>query len=206
MTEKEWLTCPPHVMLNYLILEGRISERKLRFFACACCRRFWGFLSNQVSREAVEAAELYADGKLDKRILHDVNRAAWETARFTRSPSAEAFIAAAYSSDNLVRPSTIASILNINRTVLRKLCLELSGPLPFRAIRMVPSVLSWNDATVVHIAQTIYEAQSFELMPILADALEEAGCDNEEILNHCRHQDPLHTRGCWVIDMLLGKE
>jgi hypothetical protein len=65
--------------------------------------------------------------------------------------------------------------------------------------------LVWNNGTIPRIAQAIYEDRAFDQMPILADALEEAGCSDEDILNHCRGEGP-HVRGCWVLDLILGKE
>ena len=62
----------------------------------------------------------------------------------------------------------------------------------------------WQSATVLSLATGIYEEKAFDRMPILADALQDAGCDNEEILNHCR-QPGVHSRGCYVVDLLLGK-
>lgn len=62
----------------------------------------------------------------------------------------------------------------------------------------------WNDATVRKLARTIYETRRFQDMPILADALEEAGCTDADILHHCR-QPGEHVGGCWVVDRLLGK-
>ncbi len=67
-----------------------------------------------------------------------------------------------------------------------------------------PAVLAWNDATVPRIAQGIYEEQAFDRLPILADALLDAGCDDEELLVHCRTPGP-HVRGCWALDAILGK-
>jgi hypothetical protein len=64
--------------------------------------------------------------------------------------------------------------------------------------------LSWNDGIVPKLAQAIYDDRVFDRLPILADALEEAGCTNADILNHCR-QPGEHVRGCWVVDLLLGK-
>jgi hypothetical protein len=64
---------------------------------------------------------------------------------------------------------------------------------------------TWNDGTVVKVAQTIYDERAFERMPILADALEDAGCDDADILRHCREPGE-HVRGCWVVDLLLGKQ
>jgi predicted component of type VI protein secretion system len=65
--------------------------------------------------------------------------------------------------------------------------------------------LDWNDKTVRKIAQAINNDQAFDRLPILADALEEAGCTDPAILDHCRGPGP-HVRGCWVVDLLLGKE
>jgi hypothetical protein len=77
--------------------------------------------------------------------------------------------------------------------------------IPFRRLPAVPrEVLAWNDGTVRHLAEAIYEERAFENMPILGDALEDAGCDDADILNHCR-EPRIHVRGCWVVDLLLGK-
>jgi hypothetical protein len=62
----------------------------------------------------------------------------------------------------------------------------------------------WNDRCVERIARVIYDERAFDRLPILADALEDAGCDNADILNHCRSGGE-HVRGCWVVDLLLGK-
>ena len=73
---------------------------------------------------------------------------------------------------------------------------------PFRPATLDPS---WLTSTVVALARGIYEERAFDRMPILADALQDAGCDNEDVLNHCRGPGP-HVRGCWVVDLVLGKE
>ena len=64
---------------------------------------------------------------------------------------------------------------------------------------------NWLTSTVVALARGIYEERAFDRLPILADALEDAGCDSADLLAHCRGDGP-HVRGCWVIDVLLGKE
>lgn len=64
---------------------------------------------------------------------------------------------------------------------------------------------SWLTSTVTALAEGIYADRAFDRMPILADALQDAGCDSTDILGHCRSDGP-HVRGCWVIDLLLGKE
>jgi len=63
----------------------------------------------------------------------------------------------------------------------------------------------WRTKTVVALANDIYEGRAFDRLPILADALEATGCDNPDVLNHCRGPGP-HARGCWVVDLVLGKE
>jgi hypothetical protein len=75
---------------------------------------------------------------------------------------------------------------------------------PFRPVRIDPSWLRWNDGTVPKIAAAIYDERAFDRLPILADALLDAGCDDEQVLAHCRSAGP-HARGCWVVDALLGK-
>jgi len=64
---------------------------------------------------------------------------------------------------------------------------------------------AWLTSTVTSLAQSIYQERAFDRLPILADALEDSGCTNPDILNHCR-QPGEHVRGCWVVDLLLGKE
>ena len=73
---------------------------------------------------------------------------------------------------------------------------------PFRPLVFAPE---WRTDTAVSLARQMYDSRDFGAMPILADALQDAGCDNEDVLNHCRAQC-VHVRGCWVVDMVLGKE
>jgi hypothetical protein len=73
---------------------------------------------------------------------------------------------------------------------------------PFRPVAFAPA---WRTDTAVSLARQMYESRDFSAMPILADALQDAGCDNAEILDHCRGPGP-HVRGCWVVDLVLGKE
>ena len=67
-----------------------------------------------------------------------------------------------------------------------------------------PSWLAWNGGTVFNLAQGIYDQRAFDSLPILADALEEAGCQDADILGHCRQPGP-HVLGCWAVNLLLGK-
>jgi hypothetical protein len=92
--------------------------------------------------------------------------------------------------------------------------IELSGPWPqiihdifgnpFRPVSVDPSWLSWKDGTIPKLAEAIYQERAFDRLQVLADALEEAGCTEAAILAHCRGPGP-HVRGCWPVDLLLGK-
>ncbi|MCE9561745.1 MAG: hypothetical protein K8U57_06780 [Planctomycetes bacterium] len=87
------------------------------------------------------------------------------------------------------------------RSVAPLVIRELVGN-PFRAVVVDPS---WMTSTVRSLAEGIYADRDFSAMPILADALQDAGCDNDNILNHCRDEMQVHVRGCWVVDLILGK-
>jgi hypothetical protein len=76
---------------------------------------------------------------------------------------------------------------------------------PFRPVVVEPRWLAWEGGTVVRLARSIYEAKAFERLPYLGDALEEAGCDREEVLGHCRSEGP-HVRGCHILDLILAKD
>ena len=73
---------------------------------------------------------------------------------------------------------------------------------PFRPVAVDPA---WLTSDVLLLARGIYEERAFDRMPILADALQDAGCDSADVLAHCRGANPPHVRGCWVVDLLLGK-
>ena len=73
---------------------------------------------------------------------------------------------------------------------------------PFRPVTFDPN---WRTSTAVALAAQMYDSRDFSTMPILADALQDAGCENADILDHCRGAGP-HVRGCWVVDLVLGKE
>jgi hypothetical protein len=69
---------------------------------------------------------------------------------------------------------------------------------------MESPILAWRDSTIRKLAKSIYDDRAFDRLPLLADALEEAGCTDADILAHCRGDGP-HVRGCWVVDLILGK-
>jgi hypothetical protein len=76
---------------------------------------------------------------------------------------------------------------------------------PFRLTALAPAWRTWRDNTILKLARGVYAERAFDRLPVLADALEDAGCDDTDILAHCR-SDGQHVLGCWVVDLLLGKE
>ncbi|MCI0703357.1 MAG: hypothetical protein L0241_19940 [Planctomycetia bacterium] len=85
--------------------------------------------------------------------------------------------------------------------IMRTVVWEVVGN-PFRTVSFSAS---WRTDTAMSLARQMYESREFSAMPILADALQDAGCDNEDLLAHCRDTKLVHLRGCWVLDCVLGK-
>lgn len=235
MTEAEWLAAlEPGPMLAFLRSSGRASPRKLRLFDCACVRRVWNLLTDERSRKAVEVAERFADSlaSIDELIVAQAVASAtttdvasaWDAGQdaesgdfagaFANAADAVAYAATWTSSALTSRcESFIADAAafatgsaRVERAAQAALLRDIFGPSLFRSVSIEPSLLSWNNGAIERLAQAIYEERAFERMPILADALEDAGCYGEDILRHCREQERQHCRGCWVVDLLLGKE
>jgi hypothetical protein len=95
-------------------------------------------------------------------------------------------------------------LIAVERTAQADLLRDIFGPLPFHTVALNPDWFDWNDSTIMKLAQPIYDDRAFDRLPILADALEEAGCDNAELLSHLRGPGP-HVRGCWALDHILGR-
>lgn len=229
MTEEEWVACDdPDPMLDFL--RAIISERKVRLFAAGCCRHIWHLLQGQ-SQKDVEISELLADEVIDLSAVmgNNVRRltfqprfgetmdpvligelaAWWMVGDYGILRDSPTFFRARNSSSWAVE--AIAPLLREGTTELRNrecacqsnLLRDIVGN-PFRTVSINRAWLAWNNSTVVHLAQAIYDERAFDRMRILADALEDAGCHDGNILEHCRGPGP-HVRGCWVVDMLLGK-
>jgi hypothetical protein len=207
MTEAEWLTANPPQLLWFLKErhpgKRRLAfNRKARLFGCACCRRVWHLLGDK-DRGKVEVAERYADGLVARRD--------WEEARKGRvvppwalDPSARA---AAAASSVLHREAHRAAVEavgwsgNLPGKPAQTHLLRDIFDNPFRPVEFSSD---WRTDTAMSLAKQMYDSREFGAMPILADALQDAGCDNEAVLDHCRGTGP-HVRGCWVIDFVLGK-
>jgi len=183
MTETEWLACKkPQSMLKFL--QGKVSDRKLRLLALWIAAK-----SETLDAEYMAACERHADGLAteDDRRLADVDKwaPAWEGAG----------MALHYYEFHLAKIAG-RKLHEYQASMLREICGN-----PFRPITLD---LSWLTSTVTSLANAIYTDRAFDRMPILADALEDSGCNNADILDHCR-QPAEHCRGCWALDLVLGK-
>jgi hypothetical protein len=205
MIEAEWQAgTDPQQMLEYVW--GEASARKARLFACACCRQIWKLLLPG-GRQAVEAAECLADGiasDTERTEALEVSWREWEDAAAEqRWDDADAAREAHTTLKDQVPPATrwhahLRQIPNKRRQA--SLIREIFGN-PLQPVRVN---VAWLNPTVIALARGVYEERAFDHFPILADALEEAGCDSAATLSHCREPGE-HVRGCWVLDLLLGK-
>jgi hypothetical protein len=208
--ETEWLACAdPGPMLKFL--QDSISDRKRRLFAAACCRRFAHRLGP--AAEGLQVAERFADGEADAQarkavrgallaprgLVQDRHAAARQAVSeaLTRKASEAARFGSALAAYLVGSGGKYADERAAQADLLRDLAGNPFHPRaadPLRQLAGVP----------VQIAGVIYQERRFADLPVLADALEEAGCTDAAILEHCRGPGP-HVRGCWVVDALLGR-
>jgi hypothetical protein len=222
MSEQEWLEWrDPGMMLRHL-LQGTTSERKLRLFAVACCRRIWHLLRDESSRQAVRLAESYADGLASKEelvhvadnartaaiMLHGMADDLWSSELLTAAYAADAAMWAAtcpvdqadYAWQTARSAGGEPFMASPEPVAQCDLLRDIFGN-PFRPVALDPA---WQTATVLALAQSIYHKRAFDRQPFLANALEDAGCDNADLLAHCRGLGE-HVLGCWAVDLILGK-
>jgi hypothetical protein len=210
MTEAEWLACDDATpMLAYV--QQAASERRLLLLACACCeqaRPYYGDTAGSV----VRFMGLSADGVAGVRPLAEFD---WELAPVhpvdavfysVMTLNGRGFFAEAVRSlDRWVDECVRADAESLKVPVSRMGGWETKAVVrcimgnPFRPVAFDPA---WRTSTVVALADQMDQSRDFGAAPILADALQDAGCDVPDILDHCRGDGP-HVRGCWVIDFVL---
>jgi hypothetical protein len=208
------------------------SRRKERLFAAACCWRLGNLLSGYCcelltriesaadhplsvtgTEELINGAMAHADG-LSWKMGTPIGSAHWLAANAvwdaaegkaigvvdqaadavtTSKLDPGAYDAAAPGPPTIGDPTELAAQADLLRRIVGN---------PFRPVTFSPE---WRTGTAIALARQMYESREFGAMPILADALQDAGCENDDMLSHCRGDGP-HVRGCWVVDLVLGKE
>jgi hypothetical protein len=239
MTEIEWLTCEePSAMLA--CLPGEVTNRKLRLFAVACCRRATALLSAEIM-QALLVAELFAEGQASESerkaaraaamaasrvdygagtakgaVAHALARKATDAARFAAPPAGWLAAVSAWTAATK-RPAaempvygtegwgSFALLEASERAAQCHLLRDIVGN-SFRSLpHLNQECLAWRDGAIAKLALEIYEERTFDRLPNLADTLVDAGCIEGPVIQHCR-EPRNHFRGCWVVDLILGKE
>jgi hypothetical protein len=244
MNEKQWRTsADPGMLLAHVNRQATPhSLRKLRLFACACCRRWWPFLTQEWARRAVEVSEQFADDLVDEaaraaaeKAAGDVNKVVTAQSHLPEDERQAVTFPDWWVNDACRRmhwasiwavmvPARATSVVSCETEAFgaleagavapgdasfrpprdtARLVREVFGN-PFRPVAIDPRWLAWGGGTVPRVTRAIYEGRRFQDLPVLADALEEAGCAEREVLDHCREADG-HVAGCWLVDALLGR-
>lgn len=226
MTEEGWLTERerPQWMIGQPIgsARSRAARRKLGLFAVGCCRLMWELMWDDRLRAGVEVAERFADGRAteEERIAAllaakplswgeyyadtpenrkaTVGRLAYECLNRKAGDAGFALTAMRVPLGGLALPDG-----RKGKALLCDLIREAFGNFINPAVAQ-KHWLTWNSGIIPRLAREIYDERAWDRMGVLADALEDAGCSDDSILSHLRGPGP-HFRGCWVVDLLLGK-
>jgi hypothetical protein len=229
MTDEQWLACnDPTRMVGFL--RGKASSRQFRLYAAACCRAFWDELPGDPLRRAVELVERCADEGVPESVLggaindlyqacrasqndlHRAARAAWADRERALYQAMREVLAPAFDFRSV--PALTEAIWLFSAqpgAAIHRLELPLVRDIfgnPFRPAQVAPA---WRTPATVGVARSAYEQRALPaghldaaLLAVLADALEEAGCTDADVLRHLREAQP-HVRGCRVVDTLLSK-
>lgn len=185
MTEVEWLAAADPAPMTEFI-RAKASERKLYLLAAECFYFFDESGNHWAHAAAIEQA---ADSTRPRLAMLKA---------IERFPGLQAFSQG---------PFTVARELCIREINAYSAVFDFGWAMqelfgnPFRSVAFDPA---WRTSTVLALTEGIYADHAFDHLPILADALQDVGCDSDDILTHCRGEGP-HVRGCWVVDLVLGK-
>jgi hypothetical protein len=222
MTEAEWQTCVSSGQLiervkNIATLTPKAKGRKCRLAAIAMVREFLGDEVFPDLTAVIEAAELFCDGQCSLTAVDDAVQKGNLPGRVIETIHWGMVASHLSNSDGFqglhgiatqtrsgrsltqmpIREGLFTEFVAIQCRIIREIFANPSRPVMFSP--------SWRTDTALSLAGQMYESRDFGAMPILADALQDAGCENEAILNHCQDAEQTHIRGCWVVDLVLGK-
>jgi hypothetical protein len=249
VTEAEWLASESPLHMRAHLEETRYtSQRKLRLFSVACCRRVSQWFIDPCQEAAVDVMERYAEGissaeeletasalaaaipaRVDALFMENredmdadalnasgltaeavaevsglegaVDEGEWTYCHSLHGAIAKVVEAAGFGAvaDDPLNGRSLPAQASERRVLADFLRCIVGNP-----IRPVAADPRWLTSDVVAVARVIYDQRAFDRLPILADALQDAGCDHADLLAHCRGPGP-HARGCWAVDLVLGK-
>jgi len=229
MTEAEWLSRSQLVAMLEHVHRSGCSDRKLQLAAIEFCRhvghlpfpvewhdtvaRFEEWVEGAATAEQVIAARRRLEAITDPWLWQDEPEGVLAFEQNSGHRAATFLVDTGPGRDPLLKRLLMVKEVAFNankvfgvgheRTIRVAHCQivrEIFGN-PFRPVTIDSR---WLTSTVLDLAKAIYDDKAFDRMPILADALIDAGCDSEEFISHCRSEGP-HVRGCWVVDLLLAK-
>lgn len=230
MNETKWATCrTSRTMID--ALEGKLSERRLWLIGVACARRIVEAYKFTECADALALVEKTVDGTATAKDAKKLAGLVAEVRRLWTAPQrtipkrfhghpAQCILSAVWdiAREPVDEPSErLAGVHENVSEALESLCALWQSPSKerLRQAHIVREILgnpfrpaafgAWRSSAVVALAKQMYDARDFGAMPILADALQDAGCENEHVLNHSRDTAANHVRGCWVLDGVLGK-
>ena len=204
MTEDEWLaSTDPDAMGEVVARRKRASPRVLRLYCAAywswCAGRFRAKADREEMLAAVALLEEWAETGAEPDDQSGTPYVFWQDdARMAFGVTTRI----AVQDDKPRHRSAARAVWALRELFGNPFTTPRSKSRTRRGWMLDPL---WRTDTAVALARKMYESRDFGAMPILADALQDAGCDNDDILNHCRGPGP-HVRGCWVVDLVLGKE
>jgi hypothetical protein len=218
--EQHWHATNDHIGDLMELVEGQLAEpsvqRRWRLAMSAFARRAMEVTDVRFEEPILDLVDGWLDGITPIEIVRAVHARHWDGVGKSGSHTADewarsAVLTAAYPST--ARPDSLFDALHwqqaenafpepsVEQRVQAAIFKDIFGN-PFRPVTFDPR---WRSEAAVSLARTAYDTRNFSLLPILADALEEAGCDHPDVLNHCRDRKQVHVRGCWVVDGVLGK-
>jgi hypothetical protein len=217
MTEQEWLDCDISATMVEFV-RAKTTTRKLQMFAAACFRRLSGLLPDNRQQHAIELPEAMPEEMEVRRgVVRGVRQAlpssdgsygavAIDDPYFVGLMLYRELVSSSTAHHATHAPGGLADGAKEQQEQCR-LLRDVIGS-PFRSLPAINP--DWLIPSVLSLAQAAYEERRFpyrtldnDRLAVLADALEDAGCDNPDILDHCRQKGD-HVRGCWVVDLLLG--
>jgi hypothetical protein len=191
---------------------GLPSRRKLALAATAFVRRMGWLIHSNLTLKGLRLVELGAEGQVeDEEVSHFIE----DVIESTGLGVFHGYLNLAHIGQQILWPTDqspvqatdqfaaeVRRILGGGERIAQCEIIRCVFADPVRPVAFDPR---WRTADAVGLARAIYEDRAFDRLPLLADALMDAGCEEEQVLGHCRGEGP-HVRGCWVVDLILGKD